>query len=273
MDTSYLFTAALQLQSPGKVESVDFRDARDGRQELRIAIGFEAGSRFCCPEPWCDETVCPVHDTRERTWRHPDFFRYKAFIHAGVPRVSCPVHGVRTVPVPWARPGGGFTLLFEAWAVEVARHLPAGTFAEQVDETDTRLWRSVAHYVDEARRLEDYTGVEAVGIDGTGRKGHGYITVVADLVEHDVTDVTPGKDPATVERFSRDFMDHNGVPEYVRLVSCDMSLGFRKGIRECLPNVRRIVDKFHVVRHANEAVDKAGKCLSSNKSACRHQLI
>ena len=181
------------------------------------------------------------------------------FIHAGVPRVSCPVHGVRTVPVPWARPGGGFTLLFEAWAVEVARHLPAGTFAEQVDETDTRLWRSVAHYVDEARRLEDYTGVEAVGIDGTGRKGHGYITVVADLVEHDVTDVTPGKDPATVERFARDFMGHNGVPEYVRLVSCDMSLGFRKGIRECLPNVRRIVDKFHVARHANEAVDKAGK--------------
>ena len=45
----------------------------------------------------------------------------------------------------------------------------------------------------------------------------------------------------------------------MRLVSCDMSLGFRKGIRECLPNVRRIVDKFHVARHANEAVDKAGK--------------
>ena len=79
MDTSHLFTAALQLQSPWKVESVDFRDAGDGRQEPHIAIGFEVGSRFCCP-----------------------------------------VHGVRTVPVPWARPGGGFTLLFEAWAAEMA---------------------------------------------------------------------------------------------------------------------------------------------------------
>jgi len=39
MDTSHLFTAALQLQSPWKVESVDFRDAGEGRQELRIAIG------------------------------------------------------------------------------------------------------------------------------------------------------------------------------------------------------------------------------------------
>ena len=63
------------------------------------------------------------------------------------------------MPAPWARPGSGFTLLFEAWAVEMARHLPAGTLAEQLDETDTRLWRFIAHYVDEARRLEDYMGV------------------------------------------------------------------------------------------------------------------
>ena len=131
------------------------------------------------------------------------------------------------MPAPWARPGSGFTLLFEAWAVEMARHLPVSTLAEQLDETDTRLWRSVAHYVDEARRLEDYMGVEAIGIDETSRRGRNCITVVADLVEHDVINVTPGKDPATVERFSRDFMDHNGVPEYVRLVACDMSLGFR----------------------------------------------
>lgn len=163
------------------------------------------------------------------------------------------------VPAPWARPGSGFTLLFEAWAVETARHLPVSTLAEQLDETDTRLWRSVAHCVDEARRLEDYMGVEAIGIDETSRRGRNCITVVADLVEHDVINVTPGKDPATVERFSRDFMDHNGVPEYVRLVACDMSLGFRKGIREHLPHAQRIVDRFHVARHANEAVDKAGK--------------
>ena len=163
------------------------------------------------------------------------------------------------VPAPWARPGSGFTLLFEAWAVEMARHLPVSTLAEQLDETDTRLWRSVAHYVDEARRLEDYMGVEAIGIDETSRRGRNCITVVADLVEHDVINVTPGKDPATVERFSRDFMDHNGVPEYVRLVACDMSLGFRKGIREHLPHARRIVDRFHVARHANEAVDKVRK--------------
>ena len=243
----------------GRVGSVGFRDAGGGRRELRIMIGFEPGARFHCPETGCREDACPVHDRRGRVWRHPDFFRCKAFIHAVMPRVACPEHGVGTVPVPWARPGGGFTLLFGAWAVEMARRLPAGTLAGRLDGTGTRLWRSVARCVDEARRLEGYMGVEAVGIDGTGRGGRDCITVVAGLVEHDVVNVTPGRDPATVERFARGFMDHNGVPVYVRLVACDMSLGFRKGVRGHLSHARRIVDRFHVARHANGAVDKAGR--------------
>lgn len=194
-----------------------------------------------------------MYDTRERVWRHLNFFQYKAFIHAAMPRVTCPVHGVRTVPAPWARPGSGFTLLFEAWAVEMVRHLPVSTLAGQLDETDTRLWRFISHYVDEARGLEDHTGVEAIGVDGTSRKGRNCITVVAGLVEHDVTDVTPGRDSTTVERFAGDFMDHDGVPGRVRLVTCGMNRGFQKDIREHLPHVRRIIDKFHVARHANEA--------------------
>ena len=122
-----------------------------------------------------------------------------------------------------------------------------------------RLWRFIRHYVDEARLYEDYTGVEAIGIDETSRKGHRYITVVADLVERNVICVVPGKDSTTIKRFARDFMDHNGDPDRVRLVTCDMSLGFAKGIRERLPNAARIIDKFHVIKHANEAVDKVRK--------------
>ena len=194
MDTTSLFTAALQLPDPWRVSGVEFRDEEDGRRELHIAIGFAAGSRFPCPEPGCGEAACPVHDARERVWRHLNFFQYKAFIH-----------------------------------------------------------------VDEARLYEDYTGVEAIGIDETSRKGHRYITVVADLVERNVICVVPGKDSTTIKRFARDFMDHNGDPDRVRLVTCDMSLGFAKGIRERLPNAARIIDKFHVIKHANEAVDKVRK--------------
>ena len=38
MDTSHLFSTALQLQSPWKVGSVDFRDADGGRQAWAVEI-------------------------------------------------------------------------------------------------------------------------------------------------------------------------------------------------------------------------------------------
>ena len=154
-----LFTAALQLADPWKVIDVSFRDAAGGKRELRITVGYGPGSRFHCPEAKCREESCPVHDTAERAWRHWDFFQYKAYIHALVPRVACLAHGVRTVPVPWARPGSGFTLLFEAMVVELAKTQTVADVAAQVGEHDTRLWRFIRHYVDEARLYEDYTGV------------------------------------------------------------------------------------------------------------------
>ena len=93
--------------TPWHVTDVEFRDTDTGGREPRITIGYGPGSRFHCPEAGCEESSCPVHDTMERTWRHLNFFQYKAFIDASVPRVACPEHGVRTVTVPWTRPGSG----------------------------------------------------------------------------------------------------------------------------------------------------------------------
>ena len=143
--------------------------------------------------------------------------------------------------------------------VELAKSQPVADIAEQVGEHDTRLRRFIRHYVDEARLYEDHTGVEAIGIDETSRRGHRYITVVANLTERNVINVTPGKDSTTVKRFALDFMAHNGDPNRVRLVTCDMGPGSAKGVRQWLPNAAKVIDKFHVIRHANEAVDKAGK--------------
>ena len=88
MDTTSLFTSALQLPDPWMVSGVEFRDGADGKRELHITIGFQTGSHFHCPENRCSEKTCPAHDARERVWRHLDFLQYKAFIHAGVPRVD-----------------------------------------------------------------------------------------------------------------------------------------------------------------------------------------
>ena len=60
-------------------------------------------------------------------------------------------------------------------------------------------------------------------------------------------------------RFVEDFRAHGGRTENVGVITCDMSLGFRKGILENFPEAHTIIDKFHVIKHCNEAVDKVRK--------------
>lgn len=253
MDTVDIFAAALNLPEPWFIVKVEFKPDSTGSMELHIELSFPRGSKFACPE--CD-TKTTAYDTTPRTWRHLNFFQYKTYIHADLPRVKCDEHGVKTISVPWAREGSGFTLLFEGWVVELAKHLPVATIANMVDEHDTRLWRFIKHYVDEARSREDYSDVTAIGIDETSKKGHKYVTVVVDLNQRKVIYVTNGKDATTVDRFAEDFKAHKGDADSVKIVTCDMSLGFKKGIKEHFVNSSAIIDKFHVIKHANEAVDK-----------------
>ncbi len=91
-----LFTLALGLVPPWAVDVVRFTVEE---KRLDLYVNFSRGSHFPCPV--CGQD-CPVHDTQEKVWRHLDFFQHAAYLHARVPRVQCPEHGVHLVPVPWA---------------------------------------------------------------------------------------------------------------------------------------------------------------------------
>ena len=126
--------------------------------------------------------------------------------------------------VPWARPGSGFTLLFEALVMSMAGALPVKTLAGRIGVPDTRLWRMIRHYVDEARARQSHAGVSSFGVDETaGRRGYNYVSVFVDMATHRVLFATEGTDAATVERFRADFEAHGGDPEQVAEVCCDMS--------------------------------------------------
>lgn len=76
--------------------------------ENRIYVSFPKGSKFSCPICGDEYTA---YDTRERLWRHLNFFQYRCYIHANVPMIECSKDGVKTVDVPWGREKSGFTLM------------------------------------------------------------------------------------------------------------------------------------------------------------------
>jgi transposase len=125
-------------------------------------------------------------------------------LEAEIRRLSCRACGrVRTETVPWARPAARFTRDFEDVVADLAQRTDKTTitrllrcFWEAVAAIVTRV---VADHLDDAR-LE---GRYRIGIDDVSyRKGHRYLTVVADHDRHGAVGwAAAGTSRATLEGF------------------------------------------------------------------------
>lgn len=262
-----LFGAALGLREPWMVTRTDF-DVAEGRLDVRL--DFPRGARFACPVAGCEQSACAVHDTEDKTWRHLDFFQHKAYLNARVPRVRCPDHGVRRVTVSWARPGSGFTLLFEALLIEFATAMPVAKVAVMTREHDTRIWRVLEHHVTVQRARLNFADVSKVGMDETSAaRGQDYVTVFMDLVARFVLFATEGRDAATVEAFAEDLVAHGGDPATITNTSSDMSPAFISGIGEHLPNAEMTFDRYHVIAKLNEAIDEVRRAEQKDNPALK----
>ena len=69
-----LFATALALQAPWFISEVRFDQ---DSEELHITLDFRDGSDFHL-SPESNEKGRP-YDTRERTWRHLDFWQHKTY--------------------------------------------------------------------------------------------------------------------------------------------------------------------------------------------------
>jgi transposase len=255
MDANDLLTLGLGLTEPWKVVG-QVLDIEKKPTELRLDIQAERGAVYPCPE--CDK-LCKAHDFQEFTWRHLNFFQHHCLIKARVPRVKCPEHGVHRVNVPWAREGSGFTLLFEQAVMLLAREMPVKTVARYVDVTDKRIWRVVRHYVFEAMRKLDLSGLCGVGLDETATKrGHHYVTIFVDMDRETrpVIFATPGKGKACLETFAKFLKKRQGNPDNVIEVVCDMSPAFLSAAGKTFKNAAVTVDWFHVVQLFTKALDE-----------------
>lgn len=247
-----LFTSALGLSAPWRVEKVDL-DTASRRIDFDLTCDAK---RLTCPV--CGLVDQGIHDRLKREWRHLDFFQFEAWLHAEVPRVACGGCAKTTqVEVPWAREGSGFTALFEALALSLCQELPVRQAAQLLRCSDKQLWLRIEHYVEAARKLDDMSAVRVIGIDETSlRKGQNYITVVHDLEKKRLLFACEGKDHKTVADFASDLQAHGGKPEQIEHVCQDMSAAFAKGVAQALPQAQISFDRFHVVAMANEAMDE-----------------
>ena len=136
-------------------------------------------------------------------------------------------------------------------------HVPASTLSEQ-------LHRSIERH----REGHRVRGLRIVGIDEVSyHKRHKYATLVYDLERSVVVWVGQGRGRATIDQF----FDHHlsGYQKsQIHTGCCDMSEAYMGAISAHCPNARLVLDRFHVVKALNEAVDQVRKA-QWRRSQCR----
>jgi len=264
--TKELFQMALNVTDPWFINDLKF-DAESKR--LDIYIDFKKGSTFSFfDEKEGKEFVgLKAYDTHHKKWKHLNFFEHECYLHARVPRVKLESGSVKRITTPWEGISNGFTLLFEAFLLQLCQAMPVNKVATITKTSDDKLWSMLEKYTDQTREYEDFKEITSIGLDETSRaKGHEYITLFVDLLERRTIFISGGKDNTTVQRFAEDFEAHNGNVREIENVSCDMSPAFIKGVKEYLPKAQITFDKFHILKIINEAVDKVRKQeVSTNK--------
>jgi transposase len=203
----------------------------------------------------CGRSVKAIYDRRTRRWRHLDLGSTTLLLEAEIRRLVCPDCGVRTEQVPWARPGARLTRDLEDLIAWCATRMDKTTVARLCRVSWASVARAVMRVVDDELDPSRLDGLFRIGIDEVSwRKGHRYLTVVAD---HDrqgaVVWAGEGRSAATVSSFFAELGPDRVAA--LEAVSCDMSAGYLKAVGSCAPNARVAIDPFHVVKLANEAID------------------
>ncbi|MBN8707305.1 MAG: ISL3 family transposase [Bacteroidetes bacterium] len=250
-----LFALALGVKSPWNIEGIRF-EAEAG--ELHIQINYTRGSKFFYEDSETGEKgEYPAYDSSEKRWRHLNFFQYKCYLNAWIPRVKLKSGKVRQVQAPWEGLSNGFTLLFEALILQFAKYMPVNGIKRITGESNQKLWTVLERYVELAHREQDWSEVKQLAVDETSsQRGHDYVTVVADPEERRVLFATEGKDKTTLERFKGEMKSHKAKPKQIKQISMDMSPAFISAAAEQFPKASVVYDRFHVMQLVNRAVDE-----------------
>jgi transposase len=253
MRDTQLYQQILGLSEPWHVQRIDLQIPT---KQVHVFVEHRPGVVWCCPV--CGRELAGYDHAEERQWRHLDTCQFQTLLHARIPRVNCPEHGVVQVRVPWAEARSRFTLLMERLIIDVIQACATITGACAVlgtswEETWGVMQRAVARGL--ARKPERV--IRHVGVDEKAfRKGQSYMTVVCDLEQATVEHVAEDRRTESLAGYFQGLTP--AQREGIEAVAMDMWTPYVQATLQNLPLAAEkiVFDPFHVIGHMNRAVDQ-----------------
>ena len=205
----------------------------------------------------CRKPCRGVHSIRKwREWRDLSMRKLRLILRYQPRRVQCPGCGVRVEGFAWAEPWARVTRALANAAASLARELSWQGTARHFGLN----WKTVAGVVQRAVRYglrhRKRAPVHMIGIDEVSRrKGQVYLTVVYDLEGRVLLWVGEDRTEEAVKKFFTQELGKRRCST-LRVVCMDMWAAYVNLVRKHAPQAQILFDRFHIVKHLQEAVDE-----------------
>ena len=212
-----------------------------------------------CRCPQCGRRGKIVRTMEPRRWRDVRVCGRTLWLQYCPREIRCPTHGRRVEDPPWAEPTARTSYRLEYLLLRYCQAMPQDTAARLLSMASSTVSDLLHRIVGRGRLRHKIRGLKTLGIDEISHaRGHKYATVVYDLDRSCVVWVGRGKARETIDHFF-----HHHLSAYqkarIRLACCDMSEAFMGAIKQHCPKAQLVLDRFHVVKALNEAVDEVRK--------------
>jgi transposase len=251
-----LFETILGIQAPWRIGRVAL-DTSGERVDLWAEHADD--TRWPCPE--CQQLLPCRDHADERVWRHLDTCQYQTLLHARIPRIDCPTHGVRQVRVPWAEARSRFTLLMERLIIDLILQCSTVMGACRIARISwDEAWGVMDRAVARGRARKTARPIRYIGVDEKAfRKGHRYHTIVCDLARSTVEYVAEDRRMESLGAYYDQLT--SAQRDALAGVAMDMWEPYMQATRTRLPagDQRIVHDRFHIMREMTQAVDTVRK--------------
>jgi transposase len=255
MDDKILFTKILGLKPPWFIKEIAFKE-----KENRIHIYLEHGNDIIVRCPVCEKFFSVYDHSPERIFRHLDTCQMQTFIHVRLPRVDCPTHGVKQIDSEFGENGSDMTFAFESQVIKVAKECNIEGVSRLCDLSWDRGWNALERSVNRGRRRKAHRVPSRIGVDEKSiARGHKYETLVYNIDAGTVEYVCDDRGQASLEGYYKQFTREE--LEGVKAVAMDMWDPYIAATKAYVPDAEKkiVFDRFHVMRHILDAVDKVRK--------------
>jgi transposase len=237
---------------------------------LKLWVRRKRG-KFVCSG--CGRAVSEIAEVYEREVRDLPCFEYRTTVAVELYRLRCPDCGIKTEKVPQLPSKAPFSKRFEDAVGEACESAAARRVAKQFG-----LAASTARSID-LRYLERWAAnrskpvLAQMGVDEIhlGKKQK-FITVVSNLDSAEPVWFGRERKKETLDGF---FQSELSARQRMRITAAcvDMWEPYRLSIEQWAPNCRIVYDKFHVMQHANQAIDEVRRAEFFRKGGTMRGLV